>query len=193
MWSSLLCHRPRVFSKALLLQYILWAASKVPRCMYVCVWVGAHDLGACRVITVHVCVLHVSDSTYRLSSPVIFQVQDVAINSMPHIHRRWPCWRLQLNKKTCVSRSSPWHHSNYIRTSIAHFVQHVPLSSYSAQPLPLHTHMHSTAFRIGVGSACTYKRVHVPDCAYRYIHMYVHKQDFAYEPFQACPGPECSY
>ena len=114
-----------------------------------------------------------SDSTYRLSSPVIFQVKDVAINSVPHIHRRWPCWRLQPNKKTHASRSSPWHHSNYIRTSIAHFVQHVPLSSYSAQPLPLCKHMHSTAFRIGVGSACTYKRVHVCVCVYVYVGTYI--------------------
>ena len=117
-----------------------------------------------------------SDSTYRLSSPVIFQVKDVAINSVPHIHRRWPCWRLQPNKKTHASRSSPWHHSNYIRTSIAHFVQHVLLSSYSAQPLPLCTHMHSTAFRIGVGSACTYKKgACLCACVRirRYIHTYV--------------------
>ena len=36
---------------------------------------------------------------YQLSSPVIFQAQDAAINSVLHIHHRQPCWRLQPNMK----------------------------------------------------------------------------------------------
>ena len=54
----------------------------------------------------YLCEMHVSDSTYRLASPVIFQVQNVAVNSVPDIHCRWPCWTLRSHKNnqscTCI-------------------------------------------------------------------------------------------
>lgn len=73
--------------------------------LYVCACVyGADVLYACEQVWngAHICVhgVYMRDTTYRLSSPVILQVQNVATDLVPDIPQRWSCCRLQPNKNS---------------------------------------------------------------------------------------------